>query len=143
MTAATSTTLLTTMFYTVHFLAVVCKTVVELSGWTPFITKLEDILGLDRHVVNFAPMLAIFIGARLRALQVDSKHGSPLRVKLLMQPYNVVQILAGLYMTKVQLVAAIEAGNFTEVQAAITMQQMDLKPEDFLFQTKQAGEIIP
>ena len=53
----------------------------------------------------------------------------------------------------------IEAGYFAEVQAAITMQQMgratpgapgigacrrDLKPEEFLFQTKKAGgENIP
>ena len=44
-------------------------------------------------------MLAILIEARLRALQVDLKHGSPFSVKLLMQAYNVVQILACLYMT--------------------------------------------
>ena len=99
MIAATSTILLTTMLFMVYFLVSVGKTSAELSGWTPFITKLENPLGLDRHVVNFAAMLAIFIGARLRALQVDSRHGSPLSVKLFMQAYNVVQILAGLYMT--------------------------------------------
>jgi len=55
-------------------LAVVCKTIVELSGWTPFITKLEDTLGLDRYTANFAPMLAIlFIGARMHALQIGPK----------------------------------------------------------------------
>ena len=41
-------------------------TIVELNGWTPFITKLKDTLGLDRYTVNFAPMLMIlFSGARV------------------------------------------------------------------------------
>merc|ERR1719265_1872788 len=72
--------LLTTMFFTVYFLVAVCKTTVELSGKTPFITKLEGTLVLARYTVNFCPMLAIlFIGTRMRALQIDPKHGSPQR----------------------------------------------------------------
>ena len=75
--AVMSTILLKMMLHAVHLPAVVCKMSVELSGWTPFITKLEDILGLDWHVVNFAPMLSIrCIGARIIALQMDPKNGA-------------------------------------------------------------------
>merc|ERR1719353_212698 len=78
--AVMSTILLTTMFFTVYFLVAVCKTTVELSGRTEFITKLEGTLVLARYTVNFCPMLAIlFIGTRMRALQIDPKHGSPQR----------------------------------------------------------------
>merc|ERR1719454_1681120 len=78
--AVMSTILLTTMFFTVYFLVAVCKTTVELSGRTPFITKLEGTLVLARYTVNFCPMLAIlFIGTRMRALQIDPKHGNPQR----------------------------------------------------------------
>merc|ERR1719311_756446 len=78
--AVMSTILLTTMFFTVYFLVALCKTTVELSGRTQFITKLEGILVLARYTVNFCPMLAIlFIGTRMRALQIDPKHGSPQR----------------------------------------------------------------
>jgi len=78
--AVMSTIFLTTMFFTVYFLVAVCKTTVELSGRTPFITKLEGTLVLARYTVNFCPMLAIlFIGTRMRALQIDPKHGNPQR----------------------------------------------------------------
>merc|ERR1719198_1706873 len=78
--AVMSTILLTTMFFTVYFLVAVCKTTVELSGRTPFITKLDGTLVLARYTVNFSPMLAIlFIGTRMRALQIDPKHGNPQR----------------------------------------------------------------
>merc|ERR1719316_2272235 len=76
--AVMSTIMLTTMFFTVYLLVAVCKTTVELSGRTEFITKLEGTLVLARYTVNFCPMLAIlFIGTRMRALQIDPKHGSP------------------------------------------------------------------
>merc|ERR1719482_1449264 len=72
--------LLTTMFFTVYFLVALCKTTIEISGRTPFITKLECTLTIARYTVNFAPMLSIlFIGARMRALQIDPKHGNPQR----------------------------------------------------------------
>jgi len=68
--AVMSTILLTTMFFTVYFLVAVCKTAVELSDRTPFITKLEGTLVLARYTVNFCPMLAIlFVATRMRALQ--------------------------------------------------------------------------
>merc|ERR1719299_186357 len=78
--AVMSTILLTTMFFTVYFLVAICKTTIELSGRTPFIEKLEGTLVLARYTVNFCPMLAIlFIGTRMRALQIDPKHGNPQR----------------------------------------------------------------
>ena len=78
--AVLSTIILTTVFFSVYLLVALCKTTVELSGRSPFITKLEGTLILARYTVNFAPMLAIlFIAARMRALQIDPKHGNPQR----------------------------------------------------------------
>merc|ERR1719198_2880407 len=78
--AVLSTIILTTSFFFVYLLVALCKTTVELSGRTPFITKLEGTLVLARYTVNFCPMLAIlFIGTRMRALQIDPKHGNPQR----------------------------------------------------------------
>merc|ERR1719160_726320 len=78
--AVMNTILLATTFFTVYLLVALTKTAVELSGRTPFITKLEGTLILARYTVNFCPMLAIlFIGARMRALQMDPKHGNPQR----------------------------------------------------------------
>ena len=57
--AVMSTILLKMMLHAVHLPAVVCKMGVELSGWTPFITKLKNTPALARHTVNVAPMLAI------------------------------------------------------------------------------------
>ena len=66
------------MIFTVYFLAAVCKTIVEISGPSTFIMKLEGTLILARCTVNSAPMFAIvFIGTRMRALQIDPKHGRP------------------------------------------------------------------
>merc|ERR1719191_496661 len=54
------------------------KTTVELSGSSPFVRKLEGLLTLAKYTVNFAPMLCIlFVGARMRALQIDPKYGNP------------------------------------------------------------------
>merc|ERR1719409_1282997 len=40
--------------------------------------KLSAVLQLATNTVNFAPMLSIlFIGARMRALQIDPKFGNP------------------------------------------------------------------
>ena len=64
------------MFFTVHFLVAVCKAIVEISGPSPLTLKLEGTLNLDRHTVNYAPMLAIlFIWTWTHALQIDPKHG--------------------------------------------------------------------
>merc|ERR1719506_747375 len=43
-----------------------------------FVHNLEPILDTAKQTVNFAPMLCIlFIGARMRALQMDPKTGNP------------------------------------------------------------------
>merc|ERR1719194_308297 len=78
--AVMSTIFLTTMFFSVYFLVALTKTAVELTGDSPFLQKLAGLLVLARYTVNFCPMLAIlFIGTRMRALQIDPKHGSPQR----------------------------------------------------------------
>jgi len=78
--AVMSTILLATIFFKVYLLVALSKTAIELSGPSPFLTKLQGLLTLARYTVNFAPMLAIlFIGARMRALQIDPKHGNPQR----------------------------------------------------------------
>ena len=57
------------------FLMAMCNVMVEISDPSP-LTKLEDILDPDMHTVNLAPMLAIlFDWTRMRALQIDPKHG--------------------------------------------------------------------
>jgi len=69
---------LTTQFFIVYLMVALVKTTVELSGPSPFLTKLGGLLTLAKFTVNFAPMLCIlFIGARMRALQMDPKHGNP------------------------------------------------------------------
>merc|ERR1719301_9144 len=78
--AVMNTILLATTFFTAYLLVALTKTAVELSGDSPFLQKLAGLLTLARYTVNFAPMLAIlFIGARMRALQIDPKHGNPQR----------------------------------------------------------------
>merc|ERR1719345_202230 len=69
---------LTAQFFGVYLMVAVTKTTVELSGETPFLKKMGGLLSLARYTVNFAPMLCIlFVGARMRALQMDPKHGNP------------------------------------------------------------------
>merc|ERR1719201_193801 len=78
--AVMNTILLATIFFTMYLLVALTKTAVELTGDSPFLQKLAGLLTLARYTVNFAPMLAIlFIGARMRALQIDPKHGNPQR----------------------------------------------------------------
>merc|ERR1719333_2024224 len=69
---------LTLQFFAVYLAIAVVRTIMELSRPTPFLNKLEGLLTLAKYTVNFAPMLCIlFIGARMRALQIDPKHGNP------------------------------------------------------------------
>merc|ERR1719333_452565 len=65
-------------FFGVYLAIAIVRTVVQLSGSSPFLTKLEGLLTLAKYTVNFAPMLCIlFVGARMRALQMDPKYGNP------------------------------------------------------------------
>merc|ERR1719353_1704466 len=69
---------LTLQFFGVYLLVALVKTTVELRGPSQFLTKLMGLLTLAKYTVNFAPMLCIlFVGARMRALQIDPKHGNP------------------------------------------------------------------
>merc|ERR550514_586468 len=52
----------------------------QVSGASPTMTKVEEAFTLGRLTVNMAPMLCVlFIGARMRALQIDPKWGNPQR----------------------------------------------------------------
>jgi hypothetical protein len=69
---------LSIQFFAVYLALAIVKTVMQLTGSSPFLLKLEGLLTLAKYTVNFAPMLCIlFIGARMRALQIDPKHGNP------------------------------------------------------------------
>merc|ERR1719353_848351 len=69
---------LTLQFFGVYLLVALVKTTVELRGPSELLTKLGGLLTLAKYTVNFAPMLSIlFIGARMRALQIDPKNGAP------------------------------------------------------------------
>merc|ERR1719281_2031432 len=69
---------LTIQFFAVYLALAIVKTVMQLSGTSETLLKLEGLLTLAKYTVNFAPMLCIlFVGARMRALQIDPKHGNP------------------------------------------------------------------
>jgi hypothetical protein len=69
---------MTIQFFIVYLLVALSKTVVDLNGPSLFLTKLEGLLKMAKFTVNFVPMLSVlFIGARLRALQMDPKGGNP------------------------------------------------------------------
>merc|ERR1719316_774378 len=69
---------LTAQFFIIYLLVAVIKTTTEFIGPTDFLTKFQGLLTLAKYTVNFAPMLCIlFIGARMRALQMDPKNGNP------------------------------------------------------------------
>jgi len=67
-------------FFGIYLGVAVARTLIQLTGRTRFKTKLEEVFTIARFTVNFAPMLCIlFVGARMRALQIDPKHGNPQR----------------------------------------------------------------
>jgi len=75
------TVLLSAIFFTIYLLVAITKTLFEVSVRSRHSTtllKLEASATAAKMTVNFAPMLCIlFIGARMRALQIDPKHGNP------------------------------------------------------------------
>lgn len=84
--AVLSTIVLTTVFFGVQLVIAIVKTIEELKGELPQMLQAfghndqGDYLILDaaESTADFAPMLSIlFIGARMRALQMDPKHGNP------------------------------------------------------------------
>jgi len=76
--AVSCTMNLATQFFVIYLLVAIIKTATEFIGASDFLDKLTGLLTLAKYTVNFAPMLAIlFIGARMRALQMDPKNGNP------------------------------------------------------------------
>jgi len=65
-------------YFGVYLAIQVVQTYTQFQGNTMETRKLMGILQLATNTVNFAPMLSIlFIGARMRALQIDPKFGNP------------------------------------------------------------------
>jgi hypothetical protein len=65
-------------YFGVYLAIQVVQTWVTFNGQSIETRKLSGILQMATNTVNFAPMLAIlFIGARIRALQIDPKFGAP------------------------------------------------------------------
>jgi len=71
---------LTIQFFVVYLVVAIARTMIDLSGGghSRTLLKLEAVFTMAKLTVNFAPMLCIlFIGARMRALQIDPKNGNP------------------------------------------------------------------
>jgi hypothetical protein len=65
-------------YFGVYLAIQVVQTWVTFQGTSLETRKLTGILQMATNTVNFAPMLSIlFIGARIRALQIDPKFGAP------------------------------------------------------------------
>jgi len=65
-------------FFFVYLAIAVVQTWEQIVGRSVESTKLGGVLQLATNTVNFAPMLSIlFIGARMRALQIDPVNGNP------------------------------------------------------------------
>jgi len=69
---------LTVQYFAVYLAVALMQTYHQFQAKTPLTTKLTSVLQLATNTVNFAPMLCIlFIGARMRALQIDPVNGNP------------------------------------------------------------------
>jgi len=69
---------LAVQYFLVYLVIALIQTYEQLSGPTLASKKWGAIWAMGANTVNFAPMLAIlFIGARMRALQLDPKTGNP------------------------------------------------------------------
>merc|ERR1719197_327523 len=65
-------------YFFVYLAIAVIQTMEQFGGRSENTRKLSSVFQLATNTVNFAPMLAIlFIGARMRALQIDPKNGNP------------------------------------------------------------------
>jgi len=69
------------MFMLIYLLVAITNTCFELCPslrTAPGLAKLEAAAGAAKMTVNLAPMLCVlFVGARMRALQIDPLHGNP------------------------------------------------------------------
>jgi len=69
---------LTTQYFAVYLFIAIMTTYHDFYPATEFTKKLDGTLRMLQNTVSFAPMLCIlFIGARMRALQIDPVNGNP------------------------------------------------------------------
>jgi hypothetical protein len=69
---------LTTQYFAVYLFIAIMTTYHDFYPATDFSKKLDGTLRMLQNTVSFAPMLCIlFIGARMRALQIDPVNGNP------------------------------------------------------------------
>merc|ERR1719352_1411215 len=69
---------LTTQYFAVYLFIALMTTYHDFYPATEFTKKLAGVLQMCKNTVSFAPMLCIlFIGARMRALQIDPINGNP------------------------------------------------------------------
>lgn len=76
--AVAATINLTVQFFVISLGLAIVRTIIGLKGSSQALIKLEGSFQLAAYTVNLAPMLCIlFIGARMRALQIDPQNGAP------------------------------------------------------------------
>lgn len=76
--AVSATINLSIQFFIVYLLLALVTTTMQFQGVSPFLQKVQVCVQMAETTVNMAPMLCIlFIGARMRALQIDPKNGNP------------------------------------------------------------------
>merc|ERR1719240_1356051 len=70
--------LLSAQYFGIYLGLAVVQNMIDLRGRSEWLDKLEGVLIIATHTVAFAPMLCIlFMGARMRALQIDPVAGNP------------------------------------------------------------------
>jgi len=76
--AVNCTTILTGTFFMIYFLQAVSRTYSQYVGGNTFVGKFEEVMHRAADTMGMAPMLcALFLAARMRALQMDPVGGNP------------------------------------------------------------------
>merc|ERR1719274_485354 len=76
--AVNCTTILTATFFMIYFLQAVSRTYSQYVGGNTHVGKFEEVMHRAADTLGMAPMLcALFLAARMRALQMDPLHGHP------------------------------------------------------------------
>merc|ERR1719324_1226941 len=76
--AVNCTTILTATFFMIYFLQAVSRTYSQYMGGNTHVGKFEEVMRRAADTLGMAPMLcALFLAARMRALQMDPLHGHP------------------------------------------------------------------
>jgi len=76
--AVRCTIILTVTYFLVFLLSALLSTYVEFRRASEFVLKIQRSFDPAQSCVSFAPMIAVlFIGARVRALQIDPANGNP------------------------------------------------------------------